>query len=301
MSWKTLMPVTDKKVQLEKIMVEELYYQFLRLKDKWDCVFICDGDVGVGKTEHALQICYFMNHLIQKIGKRKRNFNIDNVVFSAKQFETAVTTLPEMNVILWDESSLGAGTADSMSAFQKTLRKYMDTIRYRRYFIVLVLPEVFDLQKKFIKRSQMLVHHYSPDNLNRGFYNLYDKVKLRMLYREGKRNNDTYVIGASIKNLTFNRQPKDRRIIPDVDYTAKKTIAVNEMGNLDQEDMSLSDKKTKQAEQRNSLLHYIRERLKPKSNVKFKQWLNRNVKGAKWSDSVTKWADYAKEELGVNK
>lgn len=289
--------VTDILIPFERVLIEELEYQLQRIKKKWDCFIIFDGAVGSGKSSHALSVCYYMTQMMnEKLKlKNKRTFTPANIVFSPQQFEDAINNLEEINVLMWDEASLGASTSDVMSVMQKTLRKYMDVIRYKRFFVVIVLPEIFDLQKKFVKRAQFLLHHYSPDNMRRGYYNIYDRSRMRQLYHWGKMNQDMYVVGATITNLKFTNH--GYQIIKESDYLKKKAAAFEGIGQeFGTDTLTDTERKALQAAQRNQLLLYLHEKVKPRNGSQFIRWLNKFVPTIKWTGSVTKWVEFAKED-----
>jgi hypothetical protein len=224
-----------------------------------------------------------------------RQFTVDNIVFTSQQFSKAVKTLPEFNVILWDEAMLALATTEAITAMQTTIRKLFTTIRKKRLMIILVIPYVFQLQKYFASsRAQLLIHHYSPDNLKRGFWELYSKKKMKKLYVLGKRSNDTYVIRGDIRGRF--KLPNEPLIDQDL-YDKKKEEAIQSIG-MDEEahGMSSIERKSLQAKHRNALLYFFYEKLQPKNKSQFYRWIKKNIPYIKWSSSVSTWAKFGKEE-----
>ena len=198
----------------------------LKQKKKWDVIGIVVGSEGDGKSVYAMQRALYFD----------ANFNIDNIVFTSKDFLDAVNDkekFPNGSCILWDEADdLGDHWASSIT---KTLTKTFKRIRKRQLFILLVTPTFFDLNKYFaIHRLRFLIHIHSS-GLDRGFFRFFSS----------RRKKDLYIFGKQMWNMRlpnvksnfigrFTKLPKDFPVdfSEDGEYETKKDSATAELGDL---------------------------------------------------------------------
>ena len=161
----------------------DLYNQLMKAKDKvvkgnQDRVYVVDGREGVGKSTLALQLAYVVDP----------TFSLDNVVFTAEDFEKKIRTLGKYKAIIYDESFNGLSSKGALSKGNKKLVTLLMECRQLGLFIFIVLPSIFLLEKYVgIFRSQGLIHCYaSRKGTNRRYYCLYNYANKKILYLLGR-------------------------------------------------------------------------------------------------------------------
>ena len=141
-------------------------------------VFIVDGFEGTGKSVLAQQVAKYCDP----------TFDLNEIVFTPGSFEKIVKTSNKFKAIIYDEAYGGLSGKGTMTQINKSLVKMMTEIRQRNLFIFIVLPTLFELTKYIaIWRSRALLHVYSSDNFERGYFAFYNVHKKKQLYMSGKK------------------------------------------------------------------------------------------------------------------
>lgn len=167
--------VNDGEIYLDGYLKENLDLVSKRVHKDWDCVAICTGQEGDGKTTLAAECCYYLDP----------KFKLDNVVFNAEQFEELVDKAEPYSAVLWDEcDELGGHWANRMLMAIK--RKFM-RIRSKNLFIFLVTPSLFHLNMYFVMHRPLFLLQVYSDKMERGFFNFYSRNGLQALYIHGKK------------------------------------------------------------------------------------------------------------------
>lgn len=149
------------------------------VQKNWDGIIIIDGVEGVAKTTLAADICYYLDS----------DYNLGNVVFVSEQFNDFVLDSRPAQAVHWDEFIFGGLSTEHATKNQNALIKMFTTIRKKRLFIVLCVPYYFMLRPYFaILRSRCLIHCYTPDGLNRGFFAFYSYARKMQLYHKAIRS-----------------------------------------------------------------------------------------------------------------
>lgn len=212
--------VTDKKYYMDgKLLTNYEYYKKRRDK-KWDNIILIDGLEGSGKTTFASASAYYFDP----------DFGIDNVAFNPKQIMWALDSLPNGSSIQCDEFALGGMSGDALSTIQKTLIKKMTTIRKKNLTIFLNIAYIFMLSAYFaVGRTMSLVHIYSPDNLQRGYFRYYSRPAKRKMYFWGKKDSHKWEY-MNCYNI-FGRFTNTEGMFYDTKaYEKKKDEAISEIG-----------------------------------------------------------------------
>ena len=171
----------------DNYLLETLKDSNKAVKKGWDIISLFVGYEGDGKTTLAAQSCLYWDH----------TFNIDRIVFNAKQFEDCVDNCPKESSVLWDEADDLSGNWSSEIVL--AIKKKMKRIRRKRLKIILCTPTFHDLNKYFaISRTRFLVHIYAK-GLTRGYFRAFGREKKKKLYIYGKKEMD---LGAT--NSDFN-------------------------------------------------------------------------------------------------
>lgn len=146
------------------------------IPNKWDALTTIIGREGTGKSTLGAQLCAFMD----------KDFNIDKIVFTTRQFKKAVTTFKEESAILWDEAITGADVARFFTKENAEIVSLLTQARRKRLFIVICFPYLFKLQKYYISRSVGLFRVYARGWDDRGFLEFYNNLELNVIYGRTK-------------------------------------------------------------------------------------------------------------------
>lgn|SRR3990167_2858198 len=179
----TLIKVTDKKFDMDSVIVNNLNILNQAVQLRWDAPLVIDGVEGAGKTTLTDQICYYQAYT------NKTKYNLNNVVFLPDEFERFVDTAPPYTPVNWDEAVFGTLGEDWANTVNKTILKKWVTIRKKRLFINVCIPWIFLMRIYFaVGRTRALIHVWTPDGLKRGYFKIYDYNSKRHLYMKNKRS-----------------------------------------------------------------------------------------------------------------
>ena len=230
--------VTDKKYRMNALLKTNLDILKNVVEYDSDMLILIDGEIeGVGKSTLAQQVGYYFAY---KFGTK---FDVDNIVFSPKQVEEAVTNAPPHTSIVWDESYEGANKYRIMSSENQRLIRIFQKIRQRNLILIMVLPSFFDLSKYFaIRRSWLLLHCYYKPQVNpkemehenidfdkpileRGYFKYYTRPLKKKLYNMYKKTEDY----SYVKPKFVGMFPADYCVDKD-EYKLKKSKIEEEEG-----------------------------------------------------------------------
>jgi hypothetical protein len=142
------------------------------IPNKWDCLAIIFGIEGAGKSTIASQCAHYLDP----------NFNIENVVFTPEQFETAIDECKPESSIVWDEAITGANVAMYASKISISIISKLTQIRKKKLKIFLCFPYMFMLNKYFLSRCLFSIYVYAKNFDDRGYYKFYNNKKSQILY-----------------------------------------------------------------------------------------------------------------------
>lgn len=146
-------------------------------KKDFDSLHIVDGIEGAGKSVFAFQIAKVLD----------KNFNIDNVALSADQFKYKVRNSEKYRCIVFDEAFRGLSSRAALSEVNQALINLMMEMRQKNLFILLVMPSLFMLDKYAVLHRAKGLFHVKLRKGQRGFWDYYNKHKMKMLYFKGKK------------------------------------------------------------------------------------------------------------------
>lgn len=148
------------------------------IEKDWDMVICVDGYEGSGKSVLTFQMAYYCDP----------TFTVDNIVFTPDQFQKAIFDAKPYTAVVFDEGFSGLSSRAAMTQVNRTLIKMMAEIRQKNLFVFVVMPSFFDLDKYIcLHRSRCLIHVYTGDNFERGFFAFYNMDKKKLLFIEGKK------------------------------------------------------------------------------------------------------------------
>jgi len=155
----------------------EKFIKIVREKD-FDLPMVVSGLPGIGKSNMAISIAKACDP----------NFAIDNIAFTADEFIKKTNEFPKNSAIILDESFADLNSKVGMSSDYLRIINHLQLIRQRNLFIILVLPNYFDLNKAIaIYRTSFLIVCYGKEFGDRGSFALFDRDKKRILYIKGSK------------------------------------------------------------------------------------------------------------------
>lgn len=181
------------------------------VKKDWDMVFLVDGFEGCGKSVLAQQVAKFCDP----------TFCIDRITFTPKQFKEAVLAAKPYQAVIFDEAYGALNAKTAMQWINRSIVKMLTEIRQKNLFIIIVLPTFFDLVKYIaIWRSRALLHVYSGDDFERGFFCFYNIDRKKSLYVNGKK-----FYNYSNPKPNFYGRFTDGYVVDTAEYKHKKLIS----------------------------------------------------------------------------
>jgi hypothetical protein len=163
---------------LDGILKKNLEIAKKVVKEDWDMVFIVDGYEGSGKSVLAQQCAKFVDE----------SFNIKRICFNPKEFIKCINKADKFQAIVYDEAFGGMASRAAMSEINKSLMGVLAEIRQKNLFVFIVLPCFFELDKyAAVWRSRGLIHIYTKEGFQRGFFSFYNQERKKNLYVLGKK------------------------------------------------------------------------------------------------------------------
>lgn len=148
------------------------------IKKDWDMLFVYDGYEGSGKSVKAMQDAFYVDPTL----------TVDRIVFNPDDFKDAVMKAERFQAIVFDEAYGGLNSRSAMGNVNKSIVQMLTVIRERNLFIFIVLPTFFDLDKYVaLWRSRALIHVYTGDEFQRGYFKFYNVDRKKSLYVNGKK------------------------------------------------------------------------------------------------------------------
>lgn len=148
------------------------------VKKDWDMVFVFDGTEGSGKSVFAMQCAFYFDN----------TFALDRVVFTPEEFKKAIVNAKPYQAVVYDEAYTGLSSRATMSMINRTLISMLAEIRQKNLLVCVCMPTFFDLDKYVaLWRSRALLHIYTGEKFERGFFSFYNTNKKLQLYIKGKK------------------------------------------------------------------------------------------------------------------
>lgn len=188
----------DNGEEVESYIDEDLSKNLDEVKDSvinkgWDYVAVCSGIVGVGKSTMAQMICKYLDP----------SFNVkDRVCFRATGKDGLIertTNGKKGEAYMLDESFESLNTQVTRSTEFVKLINHLQLIRQRGLFIILCLPNFFDLSKSvaiFRTSHLFVVYHKS---FQRGRFAGFGREEKRQLYIKGHKFVDYNCVEPNIR------------------------------------------------------------------------------------------------------
>ncbi len=115
---------------------------------------VCCGKRGAGKSWSMIGLA----ELLDRDQKGNSRFSLERLCFSAARFsELLAQDWPIGSVIILDDSGIALYSRDAMSKLSREITKTLMAVRYKRYILLLSLPNFSFLDKS----AQKMVDYYS--------------------------------------------------------------------------------------------------------------------------------------------
>ena len=169
----------NRRITIEAKLLEELKnVKQMVTKRQWDYVCCVAGIPGTGKSTLASwtiapYLCPW--------------FDLSYVCFEADEFIRKTNSCPEYSAVVLDESFADLNSRTTMTkAFQKIIN-HLQIIRQKHLFIILCLPNFFDLSKSIaiFRLSHLFVCTTNKDTGKRGSFLAFGRQRKRELYIKG--------------------------------------------------------------------------------------------------------------------
>lgn len=159
------------------------------IKNDWDFVFVVDGVEGSGKSVFAMQCAFYCDP----------DLSFDRYCFSPYQFKKAIQSAEKFQAVVYDEAHSGLNSRAAMSMINRSLVSMLTEIRQKNLFVFIILPTYFDLDKYVaLWRSRALLHVYTSNSFQRGYFAFFNVDRKKQLYVKGKK---MYKYGAAKPNF----------------------------------------------------------------------------------------------------
>lgn len=184
-----------KSFYLDKKLKSNLDTLKRAISKKWDGIILFDGMEGSGKTSLTAGVCGYLSD-----GKLK----LEDILYTPKQIEEWIDKAEYGAVGFIDEFALVGLSSEYMGKIQRTIIKRFTTMRSKRLTLGIVLPSIWLLAKYFaIGRTRCLLHTYSPNGIERGFFKFFSYNEKKTLYLKGKKNWDSEIIKPAFKGYSL--------------------------------------------------------------------------------------------------
>lgn len=244
---------------LDETLKSNIDHFFIKaVEKKWDCVLLITGIEGSGKSTAAQAIAKYMDRTFP--GKLLNNGTpqraCTRIVFTPKQFSDAIDAGQVGEAILFDEAVTAMMAQDSGAEIQKILIKKMTMIRKKRLYILILIPYIFMLRRYFaVVRTRALIHFYTPDGIERGYFKFYNYDNKRLLYFRGFKEWNMQAYPPNFKGRTVDTT---NYFINPEEYEAKKDAATIEMTTEpERKKKEESGQRKRIRETRDKLLFYV--------------------------------------------
>ena len=185
----------------------------LQKKDK-DFVLVVDGAEGSGKSTLGFQIGAYVDPTL----------NLERVCFTAEQFRNAIMKAQKGQCVIFDEAFVGLSSRGSLSEINRMLVSLMMQMRQKNLFVIIILPTVFMLEKYVaLHRANVLFHVYEKRG-TRGFYMIFNRKKIKILYLLGKKLYNYNVVKSGFTCRFASKFPLGDDA--EIEYRKKKLAAL---------------------------------------------------------------------------
>lgn len=207
----------------------------------WDYVALVTGLPGSGKSNFAITMAKYLCPW----------FDDNYIAFDDNDFIDITTKAKKHSAVILDESFASLNSKVTMSKEFLRIINHLQIIRQKNLFIILVLPNFFDLNKGVaMYRSHHLFLCYGKEFGDRGNFCAFGREEKKQLYIKGLKFMNYYAEKANFHGKFFKQKVIDEEV-----YLQKKAA------HLQRQSESM-EKKVKASMQRDKLIAYVHCKLK---------------------------------------
>lgn len=180
-------------------------------------------EVRTGKSTFMQQVGEAWNYLMETKHGIKLDFSMKNVVFNSENLIQRAFELPKYSFLILDEND--EVDEHYFSKLAKNLRKFFKKSGQLNLFIMLVVPNFFQLRPNYaIGRSNFLIDVKFTGKFERGNFSFYSFDKKKKLYLEGKKYQDYKCVPPD-----FNGKFMDGYVVDRAEYLRIKRKDLEEV------------------------------------------------------------------------
>lgn len=222
-----------KRFMIDEQLKSNLDVCLKNTKSKNDNIFMVDGREGSGKSTGIGFACgYYLS-----------GSNI-KVVFTSQQFNDAYTTSNPGDTVIFDEFVTVGMSLQAMNKEQQNIIQMMTMSRKRLVNVILIVPNYFMFGWYFTThRSLALIHVYTKNLMDRGYFSFYNREKMARMWFYGKKNFRVHIDKMANFHGRFPHY-QDGFFFPDDEYQKAKDEAIKQISKPEKEEKGESDHKT---------------------------------------------------------
>lgn len=181
-------------------------------KQDFDWLICIDGEEGSGKSVFGMQVAKVLDP----------NFTEEQIAFDANEFIKLVVRAKKHSCVVFDEAFTGLSSRSSLSEINQLLVSLMMEMRQRNLFVILIMPTFFMLDKYCVLHRAKGLFHVHMNQNKRGFWNFYNRHRMKMLYLTGKK----YYEYTQTKPIIFGRFQNQYMVDEEI-YRERKASALH--------------------------------------------------------------------------
>ena len=243
-------------IEIDRYLYSNLEELKKWVQNDWDNVGLNVGMEGAGKSETSMLIALMMHHRL----------TLDNVFFTARQFNDWVDNAKKGTVGIWDEGDeLSGHWASEMT---RSIKRKMKQMRDKNLTLLINTPTIEDLGKYFVlHRTRFVVYTFARAADNRGWYHLFGYHKKHELYLNIKKYGElkkTFdfskadVMNGYIKGISNQECVKDGDWTSLLDFTMAEYKEKKDLARRENEEEELTPDQIRKEERKQILVRLDR-------------------------------------------
>ena len=165
---------------------ELLAHNLKGIKDEslndWDFKILISGDgmTRSGKSTLAFQIAQALDQTFANDWENRILFDSEKLIENARK-------VGKNKALVYDEARAGLDSKRQMFKYSRNLLDFFSQCGSLNHFIIVVLPDFFELQKSIaINSSVFLINCVVKNGYNRGYFDFFNRKDKRYLFIKGK-------------------------------------------------------------------------------------------------------------------
>jgi len=172
----------DHKWKMHEILLHNLKGIKKESLNDWDFKILISGDgmTRSGKSTIAFQIAQALDQTFANDWENRILFDSEKLIENARK-------VGKNKALVYDEARAGLDSKRQMFKYSRNLLDFLSECGSLNHFIIIVLPEFFDLQKSIaINSSVFLINVIVKKGHTRGYFDFYNRKDKRYLFIKGK-------------------------------------------------------------------------------------------------------------------